>query len=280
MNEQLKELKSKSIYIIRNALSNFKNPAVLWSTGKDSTVCLDLIRKASPNGKIEIPVVHIDTGRKFKEIYEFRDKIAKEWKLNLIIAKNYEKIDNVSPEINRFECCNELKTKALQKCIKENEFDAIFVSIRRDEQQIRNKERYMSPRDKEFKWNVSRLKEGGDSGLEALQDTEMFGWDLYATDFGEECEHIRVHPLLHWTELDCWRYIKEENLPINSLYFSKNGFRYRSLGCMPCTSPIKSNANNIDKIIKELEKTKEGERAGRAQDKEELMYTLRALGYM
>ena len=105
---------------------------------------------------------------------------------------------------------------------------------------------------------------------------------LFETDFGSECDHVRVHPILDWREIDMWRYIKQENIPTNPLYYSKNGKRYRSLGCKPCTFPIKSNASNVDEIITELETTNEDERSGRAQDKEEeyAMQNLRSLGYM
>lgn len=284
MNKRLKQLESKSIYLIRETAAKFKNPAVLWSTGKDSTVCLHLIRKAL--FKITLPVIHIDTGRKFKEIYEFRDKIAKQWNLDLMIIQS-KKINEVSPEKNRFECCHELKTKTLQKAIHDHKFDAIIVSIRRDEQEIRNKERYMSPRDSEFKWKISKTNEGGDSGLEALQDTELSGWDIYATDFSG-ADHVRIHPLLHWTEKEVWEYVKQEKLPFNPLYradyvkkvYGLKNRRFRSLGCKPCTTPIESKASTIDEIVHELEKAKEEERAGRAQDKEKIMERLRSLGYM
>lgn len=118
-----------------------------------------------------------------------------------------------------------------------------------------------------------------DAEFESLQDIEIGG--IYAADFGPNVHHIRIHPMLHWTEQDVWKYIKQENLPVNPLYFSNNGKRYRSLGCAPCTSPIKSNAKTIDDIIKELEVKDYAERSGRAQDKEdeEAMRKLRSLGY-
>jgi sulfate adenylyltransferase subunit 2 len=233
-----------------------------------------------------MPVIHIDTEGKFKEIYEFRDKIAKEWGLNLMIIKS-DKINEFSPETDRFSCCTELKTRTLQKAIRDNKFDAIFVSIRRDEQEIRNKERYMSPRDKEFKWRTSKEKVDAETELEALQDTEMFGWDLYATDFGL-CDHIRVHPLLHWTEKEVWGYVKQEKISFNPLYcadyvekaYGLKNRRFRSLGCECCTTPVESKASTIDEIIEELEKTKEKERSGRTQDKEKIMEKLRCLGYL
>jgi sulfate adenylyltransferase subunit 2 len=173
------------------------------------------------------------------------------------------------------------KTDALKQVIKEHGFDALLVGIRRDEHGVRNKERYMSPRDKEFRWNVAKEKAGGDSGMQSMQDTELAGWGLYATKF-KDADHVRVHPILHWTELDIWEYVEKENLPVNPLYFSKDGKRYRSLGCVPCTQPTESKADTIKKIIEEIKTSKESERGGRSQDKEEAhaMEKLRSLGYM
>lgn len=267
MNNYLDELEKRSITIIREAKAQFKNLGVLWSTGKDSTTSLWLCKKAF-FGKIPFPVIHIDTGYKFPEIYEFRDRIAKEWDFNLVIAKNEEAIKKgMSPQKGRFECCTALKTKALKDLIEKEEFDALIVSIRRDEHGIRGKERYFSPRDTEFKWDYKN------------QPAEM--WDLFVKP-AEDYSHMRVHPILHWTELEVWQYVEQENLPINPLYFAKNGKRYRSLGCKPCTVPIPSNAKTIDDIIQELETSKTPERAGRAQDKEKayMMQKLRSLGYM
>lgn len=281
MDEHLKELVNKSIFILREVKSRFNDPAVLYSAGKDSTVMLYLIKQAF-NGEVPFPVIHLDTTYKFKEIYEFRDKIVKEWNLKLIVGKNDDAIKRgMSPDkFGRFQCCNALKTITLKKVIKKYNFDAIIVSIRNDEHGVRGKERYFSPRDKEFRWKTSRIKQDGDSGLESLQDAELSGWNLYSTDFGEDADHVRIHPLLHWNEIEVWQYIKQENLPINPLYFSFNDERYRSIGCTHCTKSIKSKAKNVDEIIEELKITKTSERAGRTQDKEEIMEQLRALGYM
>ncbi len=281
----LDELESKSIYIIRETFKQFKNPALLWSIGKDSTVLLWLCKKAF-YGKIPFPVVHIDTGYKFKEIYKFRDEYAKKWNLNLLISKN-DKADKkeITPDKNKFECCNARKTESLKQTVKENDFDALIVGIRRDEHGIRNKERFFSPRDKEFNWYVSKKRkstEKGDSPFVSMQDAEFDGWSIFATDFGYETNHVRVHPLLQWTELDIWKYIKKENIPTNKLYFSKNKKRYRSIGCETCCKPVKSNSKNVDEIISELKKSKTLERDGRDQDKEDEynMQKLRSLGYM
>jgi sulfate adenylyltransferase subunit 2 len=266
--DYLDELESKSIFIIREAYKKFKNLALLWSIGKDSTTLLWLCRKAF-YGKIPFPTMHIDTTFKFPEMYAFRAKYAKEWGLNLIVEKNeealakginYDNTDSVT-------VCTELKTNALKKAIDKHKFKALLVGIRRDEHGIRAKERYFSPRNQDFQWNYKE------------QAPEL--WDQYKTQ-KEADQHLRVHPLLHWTELDIWEYIKRENIPINELYFAKNGKRYRSLGCMPITNPIDSNADDIDKIVEEIKNSKTSERAGRAQDKEEAnaMQKLRSLGYM
>ena len=267
MSEHLQELEKRSIALIREAKAQFKKLAVLWSTGKDSTASLWLCKKAFM-GRIPFPVIHIDTGYKFPEIYEFRDKIAKEWNLDLVIAKNEEAMaKDMSPEKGRFECCTLLKTEALKDLIRAEKFDGLILSIRRDEHGIRGKERYFSPRDEEFKWDY------------ANQPAEM--WDLYVKP-AEDYSHMRIHPILHWTEYEVWQYVKQEGLPINPLYFAKDGKRYRSLGCHPCTVPISSNAATIDEIVEELRTSKTAERAGRAQDKEKayMMQKLRALGYM
>ena len=263
----LQELEKKSIAIIREAKAQFKNLAVLWSTGKDSTTSLWLCKKAF-FGKIPFPIIHIDTGCKFPEIYEFRDRMAKEWDMNLLIAKNDEAIQRgVSPQKGRFECCTLLKTEALKNLIEREKLDALILSIRRDEHGIRAKERYYSPRNREFQWDYQN------------QPAEM--WDLYVKP-SEDYSHMRVHPILHWTELNVWQYVKQEKLPINPLYFAKSGKRYRSLGCMPCTVPVPSQAETIDEIVEELKTSKTPERAGRSQDKEKayMMQKLRSLGYM
>lgn len=272
----------KSISVIREANASYKNVGVLFSTGKDSVCLLDLIRKSFPMGHVPFKIVHLDTGEKFPEIYEFRDKIAKMWNLNMIVSKNEEGMKSTNPE-NSFECCMKRKTENLRKVVEKYKFDALMLGIRRDEHYIRNLERYFSPRDKGLEWHIVRPKTEserveGDSDFVAEQHVELSGWNLFQTDF-LNAHHVRVHPILHWTELDVWNYVKEQKLPINPLYFAKNGYRYRSLGCKPCTQPIKSNAITIDEIIEELEKTRSGERDGRSQDKENIMRKLRALGY-
>jgi len=276
----LDDLVGKSIYIIREAKARFRNPAVLWSTGKDSTTLLSLVREALY--EIPFPVIFIDTSFQFKETYEFRDRIAREWNLNLIICRNKEAIDRgISPfYYDKFTCCHQLKTEALKKLVQEYKFDALLLSIRRDEHYMRNIERYLSPRNRDWEYRIVEERteadiEGHDAPYVSLQDTELSGWDLYATDFGKDTEHVRVHPLLHWTEIDIWKYIKDRNLPVHPLYFKG----YRSLGCYPCTRPIWEPVESIDEIIKRLETTDVPERAGRDSTKEDIMRKLRALGY-
>jgi len=267
MEDHLPNLERKSISLIREAKAQFKNMACLWSTGKDSTATVWLCKKAF-FGRIPFPVIHIDTGYKFPEIYNFRDKVAKEWNLDLVIAKNREALENgMSPKTGKLDCCTQLKTEALKEMIRKEGYDALVLAIRRDEHGIRAKERYFSPRDEEFHWQYTD------------QPAEM--WDLYVKP-SEDFSHMRVHPILHWTELDVWLYVRREKLPVNPLYFAKDGMRYRSLGCMPCTVPIPSKASTMDEIIEELATTKIPERSGRAQDKEKayMMQKLRSLGYM
>ena len=265
--EHLSKLENQSIYIIREAYSQFRKVAALWSIGKDSSALIWLIRKAF-FGKIPFSILHLDTGYKFKEIYKFRDKYAKRWNLNLIVSKNQEAIDRgVSPDKGKLKCCNELKTNALKQAINKHKFRALYLGIRRDEHGIRAKERTFSVRDEDFEWDYKN------------QPPEL--WDQYKTKAKDE-EHLRIHPLLGWREVDIWEYIKRENIPVVDLYFAKNGKRYRSIGCETCCNPITSDADTIDKIIKELRTTKVSERSGRAQDKEDAytMQKLRSLGYM
>jgi len=268
----LEKLENESIYIIREAYKKYKKLAVLWSVGKDSTVLLHLVRKAF-FGKVPFPVIHIDTGKKFKEMYDFRDLIVRELGLNLIIASKAKEADEKDiTEKDKLECCNLRKTEALKDLIAKNSFEALLLGIRRDEHGVRAKERVFSPRNKDFHWDYKN------------QAPEL--WDHFKSQKEHE-QHLRIHPLLSWSELDIWNYIKKENLPINPLYFAKQAkdgkfMRYRSLGCVPCTIPVESKAQTVDEIVEEIRTSKVEERSGRAQDKESAnaMQKLRALGYM
>ena len=264
--DKLDELENQSIYIIREAYCHFRNLAMLWSIGKDSTTLLWLCRKAFFD-HVPFPFLHIDTSFKFKDIYRFRDEYAKTFGLKLLVARNEDALANGVNCKAKLECCTELKTNALKQAIAKYGFDGLLLGIRRDEHGIRAKERYFSPRDEQFKWNYED------------QPPEL--WDQYKTQAANDT-HIRVHPLLHWTEKDIWRYIKRENIPVVDLYFARNGRRYRSLGCAPCTGTVESNATTVDQIIDELLTTTISERSVRAQDQEDTyaMQKLRARGYM
>lgn len=264
--DYLTELVNKSIYIIREAYFEFDRPAVLWSTGKDSTAVLQLCREAF-YGAIPFPVIHINTGKKFQAMYDFRDKLAMEWSFDLKVAMSQKAIDGVADFKDKLECCTELKTKALQNYVNEKGFDALILAIRRDEHGVRAKERVYSGRNGDFSWDYHN------------QYAEL--WDNYRP-IKDKGRHTRVHPILHWREIDIWSFIQSRNLPCNPMYFSTNGHRYRSLGCEPCTLPIESSASTIDEIVEELRNTKDAERAGRAQDKENnwAMHRLRTMGYM
>ena len=265
--DHLDMLESQSIYILREAYRKFKKLAMLWSVGKDSTVLLWLARKAFL-GHCPIPLVHIDTTLKIPEMIEFRDKIAQEWGVRLIVSTNTQALaEGMGPDKGKIVCCNSLKTEALQQLMAEKGFTALILGIRRDEEGTRAKERYFSPRDGNFEWNY--------------KDQPPEFWDQFKTDFDEDT-HIRVHPILHWTEVEVWQYIKRENIPVVDLYFARNGRRYRSLGCAPCTGTVESNATTVDQIIDELLTTTISERSVRAQDQEDTyaMQKLRARGYM
>ncbi len=292
--DHLEKLESQSVFILREAYANFKNLAMLWSIGKDSTVLLWLARKAFL-GHVPFPLVHIDTSYKIPEMIQYRDRLALEWKLNMVYGQNKAALEakQTFPDgaLDRIACCKALKTDALRNTLSgewsryrmdhklkkyvldENKepYTGVIVGVRADEEGSRSKERYFSPRDKRSDWNV------GD------QPPEL--WNQFKTDFAPGT-HLRIHPLLDWTELDIWEYIDRENIPTTSLYFDQGkGERYRSLGCYPCTTPVQSTAKNVKEIIEELKTGKFAniaERAGRAQDKEDGggLETLRREGYM
>lgn len=266
--DRLDELESQAIYILREAYKKFGKLAILWSMGKDSTVLIWLAKKAF-FGHVPFPVAHIDTTFKFPEMYEFRDKYAKEWDLNLMLHINQDALDRgINYENSDITTIvHELKTIGLQQFVDKNKFEGLILAIRADEEGSRSKERFFSRRNKDFTWEYTD------------QPPEL--WGQFNTEF-KKGEHIRVHPLLHWTELDVWEYIKREDIPQIPLYYAKNGKRYRSVGDQQITFPIDSDADTIDKIIKELKVTKIAEREGRGQDKEDkyALQKLRAQGHM
>jgi sulfate adenylyltransferase subunit 2 len=290
----LDNLENISIRILREAYANFRNLGMLWSIGKDSTVLLWLTRKAF-FGHVPIPLVHIDTNYKIPEMIAYRDRLTKEWGLTMIYGQNKEalKQKRTFPDGNadRLTCCRLLKTDALRNTLNgewdryrfnhklgkyevdknRDPFTGIIAGVRADEEGSRSKERYFSPRDQQNEWDVD--------------DQPPEFWNQFKTDFAPGT-HLRIHPLLDWTELNIWEYIEREKIPTVSLYYNQgNGKRYRSLGCAPCTFPIDSKSRNVVEIIDELAKGKLSniaERSGRAQDKDDGggLETLRRDGYM
>ena len=262
----LRMLENRSLYILRELRAEARRPAILWSMGKDSTALLHLCRKAF-FGEIPFPVIHIDTTFKLPQMYEFRRELAELWNLDLHLSTNQPALDaGVDSSRGAESCCSALKTAPLMQIIREHRFDALLLAIRRDEHGVRGKERVFSPRDADSRWDYLG------------QPLEM--WD--SVPGVPEGGHLRVHPMLHWTEVDVWRYTGAEGIPVNPLYFSKGGLRYRSLGCGPCTAPVESAAETIPDIVTELQETRTAERAGRLQDKERafIMQKLRSMGYM
>ncbi len=261
----LDALEAESIHILREAFAKLDKLAILWSLGKDSNVVLWLVRKAF-FGHVPFPVMHVDTGKKFPEMYAFRDRYAKEWKLNFI-SEPCPPIEAVDPTLPPAARSAARKTLGLKRALEKHGFEGLILGIRRDEEALRAKERYFSPRGEDGGWN--------------LKDQPPEFWNQYMTDFPPGT-HVRVHPILHWTEVDIWRYTKRENIPVIDLYFAKDGKRYRSLGDRDITFPVASDARTIDEIIRELETTRIPERSGRALDHEteDAFERLRTAGYM
>ena len=301
--DHLDQLEAQSVYILREAYRHFDRMCMLWSIGKDSTVLLWLARKAF-FGHVPFPLVHIDTSYKLPEMIAYRDRLALEYGLTMVVGQDAAAIAegrtypatsalgaDDPKRISRIQCCQTLKANALKATLQgtgprqrlnlktgKYEPDAdtlpwhgVIVGARADEEGSRSKERYFSPRDKNNAWDV------GD------QPPEF--WNQFKTDFAPGT-HVRIHPLLDWTELNIWEYIARENIPTVSLYYDQGtGKRYRSLGCGPCQSPIDSAAKNVDDVITELKSGKlrnVAERSGRLQDQEGRggLEVLRRDGYM
>ena len=265
MNHHLDALESQTIYILREAFNRIKPLGMLWSIGKDSNVLLWIARKAFL-GRVPFPVIQLDTEQELDEVYQFRDERVADWELNLHVelCPPEEQMDPTLPPASRAAA---RKTMGLRTLLERDRYRGIIAGIRRDEQSTRAKERVFSPRSLDGSWD--------------FRDQPPEFWDQYKTDFPDGT-HVRIHPLLHWTEVDIWRYTKRENIPIVSLYLSRDGKRYRSLGEKNITFPIDSDAATIDDIIAELEATRTPERAGRAMDheSEDAFERLRSSGYM
>ena len=292
--DHLDQLENLSVHILREAYANFKSLCMLWSIGKDSTVLLWLARKAFL-GHVPFPLVHIDTSYKIPEMIAYRDRLTRQWHLDMIYGQNTAALaaKKTYPDGNadRLTCCGLLKTEALKHTLagdwprqrfnhttdryetdtNTEPFTGVIVGLRADEEGSRSKERYFSPRDRRNEWDI------------AGQPPEF--WNQFKTDFAPGT-HVRIHPLLDWTELNIWEYIDRENIPTVSLYYNQgDGKRFRSLGCYPCTFPITSEARTPKEIIEELRTGKLSniaERSGRAQDAEDGggLETLRKDGYM
>ena len=263
--DALTRLEQESIYIVREAYHAFDNLALLWSLGKDSNVLVWLLMKAF-FGRVPFPVVHVDTGMKFDEMYAFRERYQKEWNLDLVV-RDCPPLESIDSSLTPAARSAARKTAGLKAVLAEKKYNGLIAGIRRDEQATRAKERVFSPR-------------GADGGWDIREQPPEF-WDQYNTDFPTDA-HVRVHPLLNWTEIDVWRYIEREAIPIVDLYFSRDGKRYRSLGDKDITHPIASPAATVAEIVEELVHTKAPERAGRAMDheREDAFEKLRADGYM
>jgi sulfate adenylyltransferase subunit 2 len=280
----LQALEAESIQILREAAAEFARPVMLYSIGKDSSVMLRLAQKAFYPGKIPFPLLHVDTSYKFPEMIEFRDRYAREIGAELIVHKNQEALDaGANPFVlGTQKCCGLLKTKSLLDALAEGGFDAAFGGARRDEEKSRAKERIYSFRDSLGQWDPKN------------QRPEL--WNIFNSRV-DKGESIRVFPLSNWTELDIWLYIHVERIPIVPLYFAKEReavirggsivlihdsrellpgektqmvkCRMRSLGCVPCTGAIRSEADTLPKIIEEMISFRRSERENRAIDHDE-----------
>ena len=277
----LKQLEAESIHIFREVAAEFEKPVMLYSIGKDSSVMLRLAQKAFYPAPFPFPLMHVDTGYKFREMLEFRDRYTRELGLELLVWRNEVALaEGANPvKLGTRRCCGLLKTTALLDALRHYGFDAAFGGARRDEEKSRAKERIYSFRDKAGQWDPKS------------QRPEL--WNLYNSRVGPG-ESIRVFPLSNWTELDIWHYIHLENIPIVPLYFAKERWmlvrgdslipieqsfvrglpgeeqmvkcRLRSLGCSPCTGAIRSDADTLPKIIAELVSFRSSERANRIID--------------
>ncbi|MBR9828758.1 MAG: sulfate adenylyltransferase subunit CysD [Oceanospirillales bacterium] len=278
----LKQLEAESIHIIREVAAEFDNPVMLYSIGKDSSVMLHLARKAFYPGKPPFPLMHVDTTWKFKEMIQFRDQMAQEAGMDLIVHINPEGVEmGISPfEHGSSKHTDIMKTQGLKQALNKYKFDAAFGGARRDEEKSRAKERIFSFRDKYHRWDPKN------------QRPEL--WNTFNTRV-EKGESIRVFPLSNWTELDIWQYIHLESIPLVPLYFSAvrpvverdgmlimvdderlpladgevpmmKNIRFRTLGCYPLTGAVESDADTLPEIIQEMLLATTSERQGRAID--------------
>lgn len=280
----LQQLEAESIHIIREVAASFENPVMLYSIGKDSSVMLHLARKAFYPGKPPFPLLHVDTTWKFREMISFRDQMARESGMDLLVHINQEGVDmGVGPFTHGSARHTDImKTQALKQALDLYKFDAAFGGARRDEERSRAKERIFSFRDQHHRWDPKN------------QRPEL--WNIYNTEV-DRGESIRVFPLSNWTELDVWQYIYRENIPIVPLYMAdvrpvveRDGMlimvdddrlpllpnetiqhrsvRFRTLGCYPLTGAVESEASSLTEIIQEMLLATTSERQGRAIDRD------------
>jgi sulfate adenylyltransferase subunit 2 len=278
----LRTLEAESIHIIREVASEFQNPVMLYSIGKDSSVMVRLAQKAFHPAPIPFPLLHVDTGYKFREMIQFRDRFTAQIGVRLIVHTNRKALDEgTNPfRLGPSRCCALLKTQALVEALREGRFDAAFGGARREEEKSRAKERIYSFRNERGEWDPKN------------QRPEL--WNLYNGRV-QAGESIRVFPLSNWTELDVWEYIHAERIPVVPLYFAKERWmierggsllipeldfvkmlpgerptlvrcRMRSLGCSPCTGAIRSDADTVPRIIEELIGFRRSERENRVID--------------
>jgi len=281
-NKHLYDLENESIYILREVAAQFKNPALLFSGGKDSIVMAHLAKKAFYPTKIPFPFLHIDTGHNFPETIEFRDYYLNKLDVNLIVRYVQDAIDNnkVQEETGKYASRNALQTVSLLDAIEEFAFDACLGGARRDEEKSRAKERIFSVRDDFGQWDYKK------------QRPEPFMQLNGKIQFGE---NVRAFPISNWTEEDIWSYILQENLELPSIYFShqrklvqrdgallahsdhlnivesdkilEKTIRFRTVGDMTCTAAFISEADTVEKILHENVASKHSERGARIDDK-------------
>jgi len=278
----LQELESESIHIIREVASEFENPVMLYSIGKDSSVMVKLAQKAFAPGKLPFPLLHVDSHWKFKAMIAFRDSFCARHQLKLIVYKNAAGVQQgIGPFTHGSKVHTDImKTQALLQALDKYKFDAAFGGARRDEEKSRAKERIFSFRDRFHQWDPKN------------QRPEL--WNLYNTEV-HRGESIRVFPISNWTELDVWQYIRKEQIPIVPLYYAKprevvdldgqlilvddermpaelaarkevRMVRFRTLGCYPLTGAVESEADTIEKIIEEMMTETRSERTTRVID--------------
>ena len=278
----LEQLEAESIHIIREVAAEFERPVLLYSIGKDSSVLLHLARKAFFPGPLPFPLLHVDTTWKFRDMIAFRDRIAREFQLDLIVHTNEEgRAAGVSPFTHGSRRYTDImKTEALKAALDEHRFDACFGGARRDEEASRAKERVFSVRDRNHRWDPKN------------QRPEL--WTLYNGHI-KPGEEVRVFPLSNWTELDVWQYVHLQNIDIVPLYFAamrpvverdgmlimvddermelaagetpqQRSVRFRTLGCYPLSGAIESHAATVPEIILEMLAAKHSERQGRLID--------------